>query len=488
MKILVFFILISTAFASDKIRISSKTFTESYILAEILSQVIEEVGEAEVERRFGLGGSGIVYQALVSEEIDLYPEYTGTIAEAILKRPELKMRSDINRELRKLGLETTESLGFNNTYALGIRESIAKQNNIVTMSDLVSFDSIQSGFSYEFTRRKDGLEGMKAAYGLKLPNALAIEHTLAYQAFENQKIDAMIVYSTDAKISQMNMRLLQDDQSYFPKYLATVLYRKDFQEKFPKSFAAILDLVGTIDEATMRELNAKVDIEGWNFKQAAKYFLSGNKVLVRENHLLGKNFLKYTSEHIYLVSVSMIFAILFSLPLAILSSRFQRLAQPILAATGLLQTIPSLALLCFLIPVFGIGKLTALIALFLYSLLPIVRSTYTGLQSITSSQIESANSLGLNPVQRLWHIELPLASPQILSGIKTSVIINVGTATLAAFIGAGGYGRPIVTGLALNNTSMILQGAIPAAVLALLVHILFELVFDRIFIPKALRT
>jgi osmoprotectant transport system permease protein len=157
-----------------------------------------------------------------------------------------------------------------------------------------------------------------------------------------------------------------------------------------------------------------------------------------------------------------------------------------LMVVGVLQTIPALALLCFMIPFFGIGKAPALVALTLYALLPIVRNTYTGLISIDRQLLEIAGVLGLRGWTRLVRIELPLASLQVLSGIKTAAVWTVGAATLAAFIGGGGYGDLIIRGLALDDTSLILSGAVPAALMALAIHGLFELL-DRVLIPKGLR-
>lgn len=175
-----------------------------------------------------------------------------------------------------------------------------------------------------------------------------------------------------------------------------------------------------------------------------------------------------------------------AIPLGVLSARQPRLGQIILGAVGLLQTIPSLALLVFMIPLFGIGGLPAVAALFLYSLLPIVRNTYTGLRDIPPELIESARALGLPRGARLRLIELPLVSPAVLAGIKTAAIINVGTATLGALIGAGGYGQPILTGIRLDDMGLILPGAIPAALLALAVQGLFESV-ERRLVPRGLR-
>jgi osmoprotectant transport system permease protein len=193
-----------------------------------------------------------------------------------------------------------------------------------------------------------------------------------------------------------------------------------------------------------------------------------------------------TLRHIQLVAISLLAAILCGIPLGVLATRSRLLATVTLAGAGLLQTIPSMALLAFLIPLLGIGMLPALVALFLYSLLPIVRNTYTGLTTIPPHLAESAEALGLTPRAQLFRVSLPLASPSILAGIKTSAVINVGTATIAALIGAEGLGHPIVQGIDLRDDSLILQGAIPAAILALLVQWGFDLL-DRVLIPRGLR-
>jgi osmoprotectant transport system permease protein len=193
-----------------------------------------------------------------------------------------------------------------------------------------------------------------------------------------------------------------------------------------------------------------------------------------------------TVEHLTLVLISLLAAIIVALPLGILSAYQPTAGAVILGTTGVIQTIPSLALLVFMIPWLGFGTVPAIVALFLYSLLPIIRNTATGLQDIPTPLRESAEALGLEKSARLFRIELPLASRSILSGIKTSAVINVGTATLGALIGAGGYGQPILTGIRLDNIGLILEGAVPAAVLALLAQGFFE-TLERIIVPKGLR-
>jgi osmoprotectant transport system permease protein len=169
-----------------------------------------------------------------------------------------------------------------------------------------------------------------------------------------------------------------------------------------------------------------------------------------------------------------------------LAAKVSSCEKIVLGIVGIIQTIPSLALLVFMIPLLGIGGPPAVMALFLYSLLPIVRNTFTGIRDIPKSMIESACALGLPPNTRLRLVELPLASSTILAGIKTSAVINVGTATLGALIGAGGYGQPILTGIRLDNIGMILEGAVPAALLAVLIQGLFDLA-ERVVVPKGLR-
>jgi osmoprotectant transport system permease protein len=484
---LIFLMLIlanGVAFAKPIISVGSKTFTESYVLAEIIAQTIEDAGEADVKRRPGLGATGIAFESLKTGDIDLYPEYTGTISEAILKNPKLKSVKEINLALAPMGLAVSETLGFDDTYALAVRKAYAQEKQISNISDLKKFPDIRAGFTHEFLKRADGFGALTKFYGLTFKNYKGMEHSLAYESFAENKIDLVEVYSTDAKIARYDLQLLKDDRDFFPKYLGVLFFKKELLLKYPKTAAALRGLEGKISEAKMTELNAKVELDKWGFDKTAAYFL-GKKF--EEKSEYWPAFFKRTKEHLSLVFISLFIAVLIGLPLGVFASRNKPLAQVVLAVSGIFQTIPSLALLCFLIPFFGIGYTPAVVALFLYALLPIVRNTYLGFTGIDPRLIESAKTLGLSSTDRLFRIELPLASPAILSGIKLSAVINVGTATLAAFIGAGGYGAFIVTGLALNDTQIILQGAIPSAVLALVVQGLFE-VIDFLVIPEGLKT
>ena len=470
------------------VRVGSKVFTESYVLAEIAAQAIEQAGEARVERKFGLGGTGILEQAIATGAIDLYPEYTGTIAETLLHQPELRDRRKIEAGLPRLPgtrLAISRSLGFNNTYSLALRRDFARAHHLVAIGDLRGMPSIRAGFSHEFLDRPDGYPGLSRRYGLRLERISAMSHSLAYGALAGGGIDMTDVYSTDAKIAQLGLVLLKDDLDFFPRYEGVWLARAEWAKRFPKSWAALRALEGRISDQQMIALNSRVDIDGQSFRQAASSFLrpgrAGSGIPAWWERIAER-----TVQHLELVFVSLAFSIALGIPLGVLALRFKIVRQPILLLSGMVQTIPSLALLCFLIPVFGIGTVPALVALFLYALLPIVSNVYTGLSSIDIRLLESARALGLSPMQRLRQVELPLASPSILGGIRTAAVISVGTATLAALIGAGGYGAPIVTGLAINDLRMILEGAIPAAVLSVLVQALFVWL-ERRWIPESLR-
>lgn len=493
MKILIFsltltltLILCSSSFGQEKVvKVGSKVFTEGYILSELVSQIIEDTGEARVERKFGLGGSGIIFNALKEDEVDIYPAYTGTIREAILKDTLIVDESELRKVLlKKHDMLMSPSLGFNNSYALALNKAGAKKYKVKNLSQLKDFTDLKTVFTHEFIRRGDGLKALERHYGFTFKRPVAMEHALAFEALKNGKVDLMEVYSTDAKIKRYSLFLLEDDKNFFSQYLATLLSKKNFPERFPKSWAALEEkLFGKINEKMMIELNSLVELQGYSFHQAAAVFLG--KESLQDQGIPLKKILRLTGEHIKLVFVALFFSILFGVPLGILATKSRMLAQFSLVGTGLLQTIPSLALLCFLIPLFGIGTRPAYMALFLYGLLPIVRNTFTGISQIDPALDESADLMGLTKREKLRLVQLPLASVNIMAGIKTSAIINVGTATLAAFIGAGGLGSLIVTGLSLNNNSIILTGAIPAALLASLLHLLFE-GFDRLIIPKGI--
>lgn len=468
-------------------RVGSKSFTESYLLAEIVARLVEEAGEVGAARRFGLGGTGIVYRALETGEIDVYPEYSGTISRAILGDPTLETLEAMREPLRRRGLAVSAPLGFENTYALAVREEMAQRLALRTIGDLARHPTLRAAFTSGFLERDDGWPGLRRHYGLELADVRAIEHALAYQALASGQVDVIDAFSTDGRLAGGGLRLLDDDRRFFPRYAAVLLARQAFIDRAPRTWAAIeRRLAGRIDTPTMSRLNARIDLQGTSIERTAADFLGGSRRPVDGRGRRAREVLALTLDHLGLVGVSLAAAVLAGVPLGIAAARFRVLGQVELVSVGVVQTIPALALLCFMIPVFGIGKAPALVALSLYALLPIVRGAYTGLITLDRQLIEIAGVLGLSAWQRLVRIELPLASVAIMAGIKTSAVVTVGTATLAAFIGGGGYGTLIVRGLALNDVGTILAGAIPAAAMALVIHGMFE-VLDRAVIPRALR-
>ncbi len=476
-------LLLALPVQADTLRIGSKRFTESYILGEVLRQAVE--GKIPVEHRPGLGNTGIVFAALKAGSIDVYPEYTGTIAREILKVEGNPSVEDLNSALAPQGLGVAVRLGFNNTYALAMRDDRAEALGIRTLSDLARHPGLKLGLSQEFIGRADGWPGLKAAYKMPYATPSGLDHGLAYEAIAAGRIDVMDIYSTDAKIERFNLRVIEDDRKFFPRYDAVLLYRLDLPRRFPQAWSAFEKLEGRIDERRMIRMNAAAEIEGRSFAEAAALIDAegGPQRAARRDFLgalFGPDFWRLTGEHLLLVFVSLAASIVLGVPLGLAAAKLPRAEQVIFGIVGVIQTIPSLALFAFLIALTGtIGTWPALIALFLYALLPIVRNTCTGLTGIVRGMRQAAMALGLSTRDRMLLVEVPLALPSILAGINTSAVINVGTATIAAFIGAGGYGERIASGLALNDNVTLLAGAIPAAALALLIQGAFELLESR---------
>ena len=480
--------LIHSSSAAEVV-IGSKKFTESYVLGEIAKRALIDAG-IPAEHRQGMGGTIILWEALRGGQIDAYPEYTGTIAQEILKKNDASSPEQIREALAKFGIGMTEPLGLNNTYALVVRRSEAQRLGVRAISDLQKYPELKIGLTHEFLDRQDGWQPLRERYVLPQRNVVGIDHALGYAALANGSIDVKDAYSTDAKIEQNDLVVLEDNLQFFPKYQAVFLFRLSMR---PDAIAALHRLEGTLDEKQMIRLNAEAERTKNYAKAADSYFSVGAQPSGHSGFsYIGESFpqklARWTLRHLELAGFSLLLSVVVGIPLGIAASRGGVTGHAILSFAGIVQTIPSLALLALLVPLpfFGISVRTAITALFLYGLLPIVRNTASGLQDIPRSLRESAIALGLSPRTRLWEIYLPMASRSILAGIKTSAVINVGTATLAALIGAGGLGEPILSGLNLNDHATILQGAVPAAILALLVQWLFDL-FDRVLIPKGLR-
>jgi osmoprotectant transport system permease protein len=473
-----------TLASANPIIVGSKKFTESYVLGEIARRALNDAGVA-TEHRQGMGGTIILWQALQRGQIDAYPEYTGTIAQEILKNGQQLSFHEIRDALGKFGVGMTEPLGFDNTYALVMRRSEAQRLGIRTISDLRKHPELKVGATHEFLDRQDGWRPLRERYALPQQSVIGIDHALGYAALANGSIDVKDAYSTDAKIEENDLVVLEDDLRFFPKYEAVFLFRSSMS---PIAISALHRLEGTLDEKRMIHLNVEAE-RAKNYTFAANLYFEDDE---RSANSAGESFphklARWTVRHLELAGFSLLLSVVMGIPLGIVASRGGLVGQGILGFASIVQTIPSLALLALLVPLpfFGISVRTAIAALFLYGLLPIVRNTASGLQDIPRSLRESAVALGLSSFSRLWEIYLPMASRSILSGIKTSAVINIGTATLAALIGAGGLGEPILSGLNLNDHVTILEGAIPAALLALLVQWFFD-VLDRVLIPKGLR-
>ena len=493
--LLLLLLALPCAAQTSSLNVGSKRFAESRILGEVLTQTANAVGEARATHQSGLGNTGIVFAALQGGSIDIYPEYTGTISQELLKSKTPLALPAMNARLAPLGLAAGVPLGFNDTYALAMPEARAQALGIKTLSDLAHHPELKLGLSQEFLKRADGWPGVKAAYALPFASPQGLDHGLAYEAIAGGQIDVTDIYSTDSKIAKYKLRVLDDDKHYFPAYDAVLLFRRDLPTRLPKTWARLQTLEGKLTAPQMIALNAQVELQNRTPPAVAAAYLAGSSAsssaaAPRESFwsiLFGPDFWPETGQHLFLVFVSLALSVLVAIPLGIWAAHSPRAAQPILSITGLIQTIPSLALLAFLIPLLHqIGRVPAIVALFLYSLLPIVRNTYTGLTDIAPSLRESALALGLPAGARLRLIELPLASRAIFAGIKTAAVINVGTATIAAYIGAGGYGNRISQGLENNNDLLLLSGAIPAAALALLVQYGFDLL-DRAVVPAGLK-
>jgi osmoprotectant transport system substrate-binding protein/osmoprotectant transport system permease protein len=487
----------NSATERDKLVIGSKRFTESYILGEILKEIAEEVDETPVDYREGLGNTGIVFKALQEGLIDIYPEYTGTIVFEILKKPELSTATpdQLNAYLKPLKLAVSKPLGFQNNYALAMLDKHAEELKINTISDLANHPELILGFSHEFLGRLDGWKGLKKSdYRFPQTHVKSIDHSLSYEALLQNKIDVTDIYTTDPKIAKFNLRVLKDDKHFFPIFEGVLFYRIEAEKAFPRTWEAFQKrLENQMTNQQILNLNDQAELEDKSFEEVAQFFLhpnsSSNHNLQRTfwEQLFGADFLKLTRQHLFLVFGALVPAIIIGLLLGILASFSLVLRHFILNLVGAIQTIPALALLAFLIPIFKeIGTVPALVALFFYSLLPIVRNTYAGLTNISPSLRDAGLALGLPFIYRLYLIEIPLASPMILAGIKTAAVLNVGMATIAALIGAGGYGERILAGLALNDYPTLLSGAIPACLLAICVQLSFDLL-DYILIPRGLK-
>ena len=474
----------------DPVVVASKPFGESYVLAEMFAQILEARGIA-VDRRPGLGATEIAFRAIRTGAADVYPEYTGTGLLAILgeepPREPAKVFDRVSREFRRRwDARWLPPLGFENTYAIAVRRETAERHRLATLSDLArSAPSLRAGLTPDFIGRPDGLPGLARAYGVRFAQVRALLPAVKYQALAAGEVDVIDGYSTDGLIARYDLVVLEDDRRFFPPYQAAALVSGRLAARRPAAVAALTELSGRLDEAMMRRLNRRLEVDREPVGRVAGDALAelgltastgaapeaaerpGGESLPRYLWDRRAELLGMVRRHLLLVALSLAAAVAVALPLGLVLERLSWGAEPVVRAAGILQTLPGIALLAFMIPLLGIGVVPAVVALFLYSLYPILRNTYTGVRDAAPDAVAAGRALGMTPRQILGHIRLPLAAPVIMAGIRTAAVINVGTATLAAFIGAGGLGDPIAAGLALSDTRMILSGAIPAALLAL---------------------
>lgn len=494
--------------AGRPVVIGSKPFGESYLLAEIFAQVLEARG-VPVSRRFGLGGTEIVFPALLQGAIDVFPEYTGTGLLVILKAPmatdSSQVYATVSREFqRRYDVRWLAPLGFENTYAMSVRTEMAERLGLKTLSDAARVSKeLRAGLTADFIGLPDGLPMLRRVYGLapKAVNALAV--AVKYQALVAGEVDLIDAYSTDGLLDRYTLTVLQDDKHVFPPYDAAAVVRGALAREQPAAIAALSELSGRLDVARMRHLNAQVEVEGRPAAEVAREALadlgltaatasaSTGAPASRERGLAAylwsrrQDVLRMSLRHLWLAGLSLAVAVVVGVGLGLVVAR-RPSGEGVTRGVGLLQTIPGIALLAFMLPVLGIGTIPAMTALVLYSLYPIVRGTVTGIRQADTGAVHAAHALGMTPRQVLRWVELPLAMPVVMAGIRTAAVINVGTATLAAFVGAGGLGDPIVAGLALADTQMVLSGAIPAAILAVVVDLGLARV-QRWLTPAALR-
>jgi osmoprotectant transport system permease protein len=460
------------------VRVGSKAFVENVILGEMIRDLATDAG-AYAEHDAWLGDTGKAWNALLNGHIDAYCEYTGTLKKEILAGQGVRTDDDLRRPL-----------GFNNTYAVAMRRERRAAPEVTKTSQLKDHPELRVGVSTAFKERGDGWYRLKKVYDLNFTEEpQGLDHTLVYKALEEGHLDVADVYTTDAQVVQLNLQVLEDDRHCFPRYDAVLLYRADLESRAPKVIRSLLRLEGKVTDAKMRKLNARAQLgEKAPEGQVAADFLNDELDVDVPAPVvpLWHRLLTATLQHLLLVSVALALGVLTAVPLGILAARWPPLGQVVLGAAGVVQSVPALALLVLLLIFLGLGAAPAIAALFLYSLLPIMRNTYTGLRDVPLTVRESAEALGLSPFARLRLIELPMASRSILAGIKTAAVIAVGNATLGGLIGAGGYGLTILIGLNKDDWHLLLEGAIPAVLLALAMQGLFELA-ERFLVPRGLR-
>jgi len=518
---------------SDPIVIASKPFAESYLLAETFAQLLEDhgfrvdrrlgLGATDITLQALIRGDIDAYPEYTGTGLAAVgnQELRGDPAEVFTR-----VSGIFHERWRARWLPP---LGFENDYAIAMRRGHADSLGVTTLTGLARIASdLTGGFSPDFMGRPDGLTGLADTYAIHLRETRSLLQAVKYQALAEGAVDVIDAYSTDGAIARYDLTVLADDRGFFPPYDAAPLVSGDFYETRPRAVMALTSLAGRMSVELVRRANEQIEVRGRPVATVAGELLgavglgteapawanaarpglavdpadqarsgvsasehdstdrgaaatrpqlaaaddrTGSTLAVLPRHMWTNRveLVRQVLRHLLLVLASLSAAILVALPAGVALERRRAIAGTAIRVAGLLQTIPGIALLAFMIPLFGIGVAPAVVALFLYSLLPILRNTYTGIIEAAPEAVAAGRALGMTEGQLLRRIRLPLAAPVIMAGIRTAAVINVGTATLAAFIGAGGLGDPIVAGLSLSDPVMILSGAVPAAALALLV-------------------
>lgn len=476
---------------AQTLRIGAKNFTEQQILGELVAQLLERHAGMEVDRRFTLGGTGICHQALLNGEIDGYVEYTGTAMTAILKEdsagtPDSVFRRVAKRYRDEFDVVWLPPFGFETSYVLAVRRAAAIEKTWQSIGDLrADSNLLRGGFTSEFLERPDGLSALNRTYGLTWKRTVDLDPGLMYDALKRGEVDVIGAFSTDGRLDRFNLAALEDTARAFPPYFAAPIFRADVLSRFPDISTALFPLAGSISTTTMRRLNDEVEgnrrpvtdvvcefLDDRDGTESSRLESTGTMESVgirrlfdlfvtRRSELGGK-----ILDHAYLALSSTIIACLLGIPLGVIIAR-RRIAEPVLALAETAQTIPSLAMLAFLFAVVRrLGVLPAVTTLVVYGMLPILLNTVVGLRRVPESVREAAESLGLSSFQRTTWVDLPSARPTILAGVRTAIVLAVGTATLSTYVGAGGLGDFIARGLARNDPQLTLLGAVPAAAMA----------------------
>ncbi|MFG0251883.1 MAG: glycine betaine ABC transporter substrate-binding protein, partial [Phycisphaerales bacterium JB038] len=446
------------------LRVGAKNFTEQEILGELVAQLIEGGTDLRVQRRFGLAGTDICHAALLAGEIDLYVEYTGTGLLTVLRREVISNRHVAYRVVaseyrQRFDLEWLPPFGFNNTYALTVRGVDAAAEGWNAIGDLAAdADSLRAGFTSEFMERPDGYPGLSEAYGFSFGDTVDLDPGLMYDAASKDQVDLICAFATDGRIAEYGLRTLEDDRGFFPPYDAAPVARREALEAHPELRAVLAVLAGAIDDEAMRRMNHAVDVGRQEPTVVARRWIEERFGSLADLRALEDSspaaapvgllslasqrraeVLRKTAEHLILTALGTCIAIAIGVPLGVLIHRQRAVRGPVLAGTEVVQTIPSLAMLAFLFAVYGLlGRAPAVTALVLYALLPIVLNTFTGLREVPSQVLQAADGVGMSSWQKLRMVELPLAAPVIIAGIRAATVLTVGIATLSTYIGAGG--------------------------------------------------